>query len=41
MTRTLGQNRIESGLLQKRVLKILVSLLVHLNVMPQYSRISL
>ena len=27
-----GQNRIESGLLQKRVLKILVSLLVHLNI---------
>ena len=25
-------NRIESGLLQKRVLKILVSLLVHLNI---------
>ena len=26
------------GLLQKRVLRILVSLLVHINVMPQYSR---
>ena len=33
-----GQNRIESGLLQKRVLKILVSLLVHFNIMTQYSR---
>ena len=33
-----GQNRIESGLLQRCVLKILVSLLVHFNIMTQYSR---